>query len=250
MAISKRTRFEVLRRDNFTCRYCGARTPDATLHVDHVIPSALGGSDKPDNLVAACKDCNAGKSSTSVSETTVKDVAAHALKWKQAIIESAQLLAIQSKERQEVTDYFEHEWGNRYNAPIGRLPEDWPSTIIQFRNLGLPVELIDEAIDITARKQIAHTKAFKYFAGICWNNVRAIQDLASQKLSDVEDAEWEPCGHCDACQRDETSMCVIGSGTWCDVCDSYYCMYEAAYSEGSIDTYQKFVLHAGVVSNG
>lgn len=40
MAVSKRTRFEVLRRDDFTCRYC--RSKDSELHVDHVTPVSLG----------------------------------------------------------------------------------------------------------------------------------------------------------------------------------------------------------------
>src|SRR5690242_10107126 len=71
MAVSKRTRYEVLTRDNHTCRYCGGVAPDVVLTVDHVVPTALGGSDKPDNLVAACKDCNAGKASTSPSASTV-----------------------------------------------------------------------------------------------------------------------------------------------------------------------------------
>ena len=67
MAVTKRVRFEVLRRDNHTCRYCGASAPDTTLTVDHVTPVALGGSHDPSNLVAACKDCNAGKASTSAT---------------------------------------------------------------------------------------------------------------------------------------------------------------------------------------
>jgi hypothetical protein len=32
------------------------------LHVDHVIPVAVGGHNDPDNLVASCADCNLGKS--------------------------------------------------------------------------------------------------------------------------------------------------------------------------------------------
>src|SRR4051794_41151740 len=63
MAVTKRTRFEVLRRDNHTCQYCGAKAPDVVLHIDHVMPVSLGGDDKPGNLVTACKDCNAGKAS-------------------------------------------------------------------------------------------------------------------------------------------------------------------------------------------
>ena len=47
----------VLERDNWTCAYCGrdART------VDHVNPYSRGGTDDPDNLVAACKPCNSSK---------------------------------------------------------------------------------------------------------------------------------------------------------------------------------------------
>lgn len=62
-AIGTRVRFEVLRRCNFACYYCG--TPAAfgakRLQMDHVIPVTLGGTNAPWNLVAACWDCNAGK---------------------------------------------------------------------------------------------------------------------------------------------------------------------------------------------
>lgn len=34
MAVSKRTRYEVLRRDNHACRYCGASAPEVKLTVD------------------------------------------------------------------------------------------------------------------------------------------------------------------------------------------------------------------------
>lgn len=74
MAVSKRLRYEILRRDNHACRYCGATAPDAKLNVDHVIPQALGGSDKPTNLVSACADCNAGKTSSLPNAMPVADV--------------------------------------------------------------------------------------------------------------------------------------------------------------------------------
>lgn len=74
MAVSKRLRYEILRRDNHACRYCGATAPQAKLAVDHVIPQSLGGSDKPDNLVASCADCNAGKTSSMPNAEPVADV--------------------------------------------------------------------------------------------------------------------------------------------------------------------------------
>lgn len=54
-------RFEVLKRDRFTCVYCGNRPPDVVLHVDHIHPQAAGGLDDPSNLVTACSSCNLGK---------------------------------------------------------------------------------------------------------------------------------------------------------------------------------------------
>ena len=48
MALSKRLRYEILRRDNHTCRYCGASAPDVTLTVDHVVPCLLYTSDAAD----------------------------------------------------------------------------------------------------------------------------------------------------------------------------------------------------------
>ncbi|HEY7236542.1 MAG TPA: HNH endonuclease [Gemmatimonadaceae bacterium] len=62
MSVSRRVRFAVLTRDRFTCRYCGRSAPGVELQVDHVYPASRGGSDKIENLVAACRDCNASKS--------------------------------------------------------------------------------------------------------------------------------------------------------------------------------------------
>ncbi len=71
--IPKKLRFEVLRRDDFTCRYCGGTSPERggtkNLEVDHVIPVAHGGKNELRNLVTACSDCNRGKGATVLSPT-------------------------------------------------------------------------------------------------------------------------------------------------------------------------------------
>lgn len=54
-------RWQILKRDEFTCQYCGQHAPNVILHVDHRLPRAAGGSDHPDNLVTACAACNIGK---------------------------------------------------------------------------------------------------------------------------------------------------------------------------------------------
>lgn len=59
--ISKRVRFEIFKRDLFTCQYCGAQPPAVVLVLDHRTPIAGGGDNDPMNLVTACEPCNAGK---------------------------------------------------------------------------------------------------------------------------------------------------------------------------------------------
>jgi 5-methylcytosine-specific restriction endonuclease McrA len=62
--IGKALRFRILARDRFRCRYCGRKSPEVELHVDHVKPRSQGGTNEPGNLVTACTDCNLGKSDT------------------------------------------------------------------------------------------------------------------------------------------------------------------------------------------
>lgn len=68
MALSQKLRFEVFKRDKFTCQYCGAKAPDVVLECDHVHPRAAGGSDDILNLVSACQSCNRGKSDRLLSD--------------------------------------------------------------------------------------------------------------------------------------------------------------------------------------
>ena len=37
-AISKKLRFEIFKRDSFTCQYCGSSAPEVLLHADHLKP--------------------------------------------------------------------------------------------------------------------------------------------------------------------------------------------------------------------
>jgi 5-methylcytosine-specific restriction endonuclease McrA len=53
------TKREILRRDDYTCQYCGKKTH--VLTVDHVLPRRLGGEHSWTNVVAACPPCNRRK---------------------------------------------------------------------------------------------------------------------------------------------------------------------------------------------
>lgn len=61
--ISKRLRFQILKRDGYRCRLCG-RSADhgISLEIDHKHPVAKGGETAEANLWTLCFDCNRGKS--------------------------------------------------------------------------------------------------------------------------------------------------------------------------------------------
>lgn len=67
VSLSKR---EVLRRDNYTCQYCGRKMRYLT--IDHVIPRRLGGPHTWQNLVAACGNCNRRKGGDSPKDAGMR----------------------------------------------------------------------------------------------------------------------------------------------------------------------------------
>lgn len=67
-SISKKIRFEVFKRDSFTCQYCGKKSPDVILHVDHINPVSKGGGNEIINLLTSCLECNQGKSDRLIND--------------------------------------------------------------------------------------------------------------------------------------------------------------------------------------
>jgi 5-methylcytosine-specific restriction endonuclease McrA len=61
------TKREILRRDNYTCQYCGRNT--GALTIDHVIPRSRGGQHTWNNVVAACPSCNHRKGGRTLEES-------------------------------------------------------------------------------------------------------------------------------------------------------------------------------------
>ncbi len=59
-----KARFEILLRDEFTCRYCGSSprlNKNVKLHIDHIEPKIIGRNNNSENLITACEYCNLGK---------------------------------------------------------------------------------------------------------------------------------------------------------------------------------------------
>lgn len=176
MSISKRLRFEVLRRDDHTCQYCGEKAPDVTLHVDHVVPVSLGGSDKPDNLVAACKDCNLGKTSVPAGAPLVAAVGKMAAAYALDMTERMTIIRGNLERDSEYLEEFREAWDAwemvGTNKPAA-LPPDYENSIYRWAKMGVPIELVERSIKISMSKTglRGDYPKFTYMAGIVWRTL-------------------------------------------------------------------------------
>ncbi|MFG1794224.1 HNH endonuclease [Nocardia sp. NPDC049149] len=187
MAVSKRVRYEVLRRDGHACRYCGSAAPDVVLTVDHVVPVALGGSNDPSNLATACQPCNAGKTSTTADSPIVADVDARAALWAEAMEIAAHGRRVARDEHNEMCEFLHHHWeGSRPNRwSSSELPADWENSIRAFIEAGLDVEDLTELMTVSLTTRSVSAK-WKYFCGCCWKRVRESQELAARIVTRME----------------------------------------------------------------
>lgn len=191
MAVSKRLRYEVLRRDNHQCRYCGAAAPDATLTVDHVIPTALGGGDDPSNLVTACMPCNSGKSATIPDGPLVRDVDESALRWSHAMAAAAEVALADLGKREEAYAEFDdawHSWSHGRRNDVVPRPPDWRRSIDSFTAAGLPMPILLDALQRAMEStKVSPDGTWRYMCGIAWSRVAEIQK-AAQRAADRPDA--------------------------------------------------------------
>lgn len=59
---------KLLRRDRFTCAYCGDCFAEQDLQCEHIVPESRGGPWSWMNLVAACAPCNLAKANRTPAE--------------------------------------------------------------------------------------------------------------------------------------------------------------------------------------
>lgn len=168
--ISKRVRFEIFKRDQFTCQYCGAQPPSVILHVDHIVPVAKGGENGSENLVTACQSCNLGKSSIPLSSTpksleeTAKEEAERS---EQVEAHAAQIRETREKIEAaiwEVAEILEP------GASDGWSRDKYNGVKMFVDRLGFGTVLESAYIAEDAKASVG--TRFKYFCGVCWNRVR------------------------------------------------------------------------------
>jgi hypothetical protein len=110
-SLSKRLRFSVFARDNFTCRYCGKQSDVVPLHIDHVIPVCQGGTNDEANLVTSCADCNLGKSGKKISQSVPNetDRLRLAQEFNEQLIDAERvknIVKLRAEKRQSLVDFW------------------------------------------------------------------------------------------------------------------------------------------------
>lgn len=178
-SLTKKTRFEVFKRDKFQCQYCGNTAPEVVLNVDHIDPVANGGTNELINLITSCFDCNQGKKARLLNDDTVvkkqrkqmeliqerREQLELMLEWKKSLTE------FEDEKVTMVSDY----WTSMMN-PYS-LNENGLKSLEELMKK-FPIEDILESIDIANKKYLAFDEngkitkesvelAFNKVGGIC-----------------------------------------------------------------------------------
>lgn len=171
-------RFEVFKRDAFTCRYCGRRSPEVILEVDHAFPRSAGGSDEMENLVTSCFECNRGKGARLLSDIPPEEnlhekaicIAEHELQ----LAEYNHWRAKQKAREDEELRYIYRLWMQRWEY----IPSYWQeSTVLTFlRKLGVYEvgEVMQYACEHADDRYSGGKRfnAWRAFCGICWHRIK------------------------------------------------------------------------------
>ena len=177
--MDKKIRFEVFKRDNFTCAYCGRTPPNIILEVDHIHPKSKKGTNDINNLVTSCFDCNRGKKDISLSTiptALIDNLEVMKEKLEQIKIYNSyrkKLEKIEKKRIEEVSDIYT-QYFEKYI-----LNEKFKETSIKRFLKFLPLDEVKYSMHLACRK-MDDDNAPQYFCGICWNKIKALNN-ESQK---------------------------------------------------------------------
>ena len=176
-SVSKKLRFEIFKRDSFTCQYCGNTPPKIVLELDHITPVCEGGDNSEDNLITACFDCNRGKAGNKL------DCAPDAISRKIEIKKEkeAQIKEYERLLRKEKRDFEKkmEKIKSIFNVNTNFTPtKEFDRTLAHFlRNL--TEYEVNEAMNISLSKFdnafndiYLSEQALRYFCGICWNKIK------------------------------------------------------------------------------
>lgn len=169
--LSKRTRFDVFKRDRFCCQYCGATPPSVVLEVDHIHPVSEGGSNQQDNLITSCFDCNRGKSNTLLTElpSSIDAKMAVIVEKREQIKAFEKLLKSERKHEESAIDVVESVFHEFFSGVV--FTKAFRESVREF-NKKLHADQVEFAMRKACSRKSTADQAVKYFCGICWNIIK------------------------------------------------------------------------------
>lgn len=171
--ISQKRRFDLFKRDGFTCQYCGRTPPAVVLEVDHIVAVSRGGGNTSDNLVTACYDCNRGKAAGDLASVpqSLKERAELADERRKQVAAYERMLRKARKAIDDGVDFvvatYERVQPGYTVTPTGR------RNIRQFLDRLPPSEVAD-ALELSFAKTYLDDP-WRYFYAVCWRKIRESQ---------------------------------------------------------------------------
>lgn len=170
--LSKKIRFEVFKRDDFTCQYCGNVPPSVVLEVDHIIPVSKGGDNDINNIITSCFDCNRGKTNIELERITP------------ALADNLKTLKLKEEQLKEYRKFVANV-KRRKTRDINKIsaifedvfPERELTSKFKRISIGmfldkLPLHEVEDSMEIAVDRVNDGEDVVKYFCGICWNKIK------------------------------------------------------------------------------
>lgn len=173
--IPQKLRFEVFKRDNFTCQYCGRKSPDVVLEVDHINPVNNGGKNDILNLVTSCFDCNRGKGKKKLSDHSEIEKQMNELELMNERRKQIEMLIQWRKELRNIINEEVDSIAEIFTDNSGfELSENDRKTIHRLLH-EFDYNIVSEAAEIACFQYVKYgrdytlSNAFKKLGGICYN---------------------------------------------------------------------------------
>jgi len=170
--IPKRIRFEVLKRDSFTCQYCGASAPNVLLQIDHIIPVSKGGDNDIMNLITSCDSCNSGKSNIKLSDNSAMQKRKYQLDLLQEKREQIELMIEWQNELLDLDNVVVSSVAQVWNKLAGTEISKYGLAKISLLLKKYSYEDLINAIQIACKQYLGKkdsNEIFNSLEGICYN---------------------------------------------------------------------------------
>jgi len=173
--MGNKIRFEVFKRDGFTCQYCGRTPPSAILEADHINPRSNHGKTTMENLITSCRDCNKGKGKHKLTSipSSLKDTMADIEERELQIQEYNKLLTLVDKRLNSSVKRF-----REHLKEIDAMAYDmeFKGSLLKSYFRKLPETEVIDAADIAVEKLLSGDiynsyNMIKYFCGVCRNKI-------------------------------------------------------------------------------